>query len=145
MERLVIAAALVVVAAAVAYALNRRRPQAPTQGRRRDEEVPVPSQLDRADFPDPAKPWLLVVWTSRTCASCEQATVKAKALESDAVGYVEVPWQDRKDLHDRYGVEDVPLLVLADEEGVVRASFVGAPDFADLVAAVSTAREGCEG
>ncbi|HZQ57879.1 MAG TPA: hypothetical protein VFA84_07585 [Acidimicrobiales bacterium] len=134
MERLVIAAALVVVAAAVAFALNRRRPQAPTQGR-----APVPAQLDRADFPDADKPWLLVVWTSRTCASCEQAVAKATPLRSDRVGYAEVPWQDRKDLHDRYGIEDVPLLVLADEEGVVRASFVGTPEFGDLVNAVSAA------
>ncbi len=137
MERLLIAAALVVLAAAVAFGLNRRRPQAPTQGRGRDGDVPIPAQLDRADFPQADKPWLLVVWTSRTCASCEQATVKAKALESDAVGFVDVPWQDRKDLHDRYGIEDVPLLVLADAEGVVRASFVGAPEFGDLVTAVA--------
>ena len=135
MERVVIAAALVIVAAVVASLLNRRRPQAPTQGK-----APVPSQLDRADFPDADKPWLLVVWTSRTCESCAAATAKAKLLESPAVGYVEVPWQDRKDLHDRYGIEDVPLLVLADGEGVVQASFVGTPEFADLAGAVAGAR-----
>jgi hypothetical protein len=133
-ERLLIAAALVVVAAAVAFVLNRRRPQAPTQGR-----VPVPAQLDRADFPDADKPWLLVVWTSKTCESCEQATAKARVLRSDTIGYVEVPWQDHKDLHARYGIEDVPLIVLADHEGVVRTSFVGAPEFGDLVSAVSAA------
>jgi hypothetical protein len=139
-ERLVIAAALVVVAAVAAFALNRRRPQAPTQGRARDGDIPVPSQLDRGDFPEADKPWLLVVWTSRTCDSCAKATAKASVLQSDTVGYVEVSWQDRKDLHDRYGIEDVPLLVLADEEGVVRASFVGAPEFGDLVTAVAAAR-----
>jgi hypothetical protein len=136
-DRVLIAAALVVVAAAVAFVLNRRRPQAPTQGR-----VPVPAQLDRADFPDADKPWLLVVWTSTTCESCARATAKASVLRSDTVGYVEVPWQGRRDLHDRYGIEDVPLLVLADDEGVVRASFVGAPEFGDLVTAVAAAREG---
>jgi hypothetical protein len=134
-ERVVIAASLVLVAVAVAVVLNRRRPQAPTQGR-----APVPAQLDRSDFPGADKPWLLVVWTSRTCDSCAAATAKAKLLESPAVGYVEVPWQDRRDLHDRYGIEDVPLLVLADHEGVVRASFVGTPEFADLVGAVAGAR-----
>jgi len=131
-ERVLIAAALVVVAGAVAYVLNRRRPQAPTQGR-----VPVPAQLDRADFPDGEKPWLVVVWTSATCESCARATAKAGALLSDSVGYAEVPWQERRDLHDRYGVKDVPLIVLADREGVVRASFVGAPEFGELVAAVA--------
>ena len=137
MERVLIAAALVVVAAVVAFVLNRRRPQAPTQGR-----VPVPAQLDRADFPEADKPWLLVVWTSRTCESCERATAKASVLRSDTVGYAEVPWQDRRDLHDRYGVEDVPLLVFADAEGVVRASFVGAPEFGDLITAVAHAKDG---
>ena len=136
MERLAIAAALVVVAAAVAFVLNRRRPQAPTQGR-----VPVPAQLDRADFPEQDKPWLLVVWTSTTCESCARATAKASVLRSDTVGYVEVPWQEQRDLHERYGIEDVPLLVLADGEGVVRASFVGAPEFGALVTAVSAARD----
>ena len=135
MERVVIAAALVVVAAAVAFVLNRRRPQPPTQGR-----APVPAQLDRADFPDGVKPWLVVVWTSKTCASCEATTQRARLLESPAVGFVEVPWQDRRDLHDRYGIEDVPLLVLADRDGVVRASFVGTPEFAELAGAVAAAR-----
>jgi hypothetical protein len=140
-ERVLIAAALVVVAAAVAFVINRRRPQPPTQGRAAARDVvPVPAQLDRADFPEADKPWLLVVWTSRTCESCAKATAKASVLRSDTVGYVEVPWQDRRDLHDRYGVEDVPLLVLADEEGVVRTSFVGAPEFGELVTAVATAR-----
>jgi hypothetical protein len=134
-ERVVIAAGLVVIAAAIAAVLNRRRPQPPTQ-----ERVAVPAQLDREDFPESDKPWLLVVWTSQTCESCARATAKAKLLEGPAVGYVEVPWQERRDLHERYGVEDVPLLVLADQEGVVQVSFVGTPEFADLAGAVAAAR-----
>jgi hypothetical protein len=135
-ERLVIAAALVAVAAVVAVILSRRRPQPPTRG-----QVPIPAQLDRDDFPDADKPWLVVVWTSQTCESCERTTTKARLLQSPQVGYAEVPWQDRKDLHERYGVEDVPLLVLADAEGVVQISFVGTPNFTDLVGAVAEARE----
>jgi hypothetical protein len=135
-ERLVIAAALVVVAAVVAIVLSRRRPQPPTRGR-----VPIPAQLDRDDFPDPDKPWLVVVWTSQTCESCARTTAKAKLLQSPQVAYAEVPWQDRKDLHERYGVEDVPVLVLADQDGVVQISFVGTPNFTDLVGAVAEARE----
>ena len=136
MERLVIAAVLVVVATVVAVILSRRRPQAPTRG-----QVPIPAQLDRDDFPDANKPWLVVVWTSQTCESCERTTAKARLLQSPQVGYAEVPWQERKDLHERYGVEDVPLLVLADAEGVVQISFVGTPNFTDLVGAVAEARE----
>ncbi len=135
MDRIVIAAALIAVASIVAWVLSRRRPQPPTQS-----SVAVPAQLDRADFPFVDRPWLVVVWTSATCASCAGATAKARLLEGPDVGYVEVPWQERKDLHDRYHVDDVPLLVLADPEGVVRVSFVGAPSLDELTAAVSAAR-----
>ena len=136
MERVVIAAALVLASAVAALVLSRRRPQAPTQ-----ERVPVPSQLDRDDFPDPDKPWLLVVWTSTTCDSCARASAKARLLASSQVGYVEVPWQDNRELHARYRIEDVPLLVLADADGVVQVSFVGTPNFTDLAGAVAEARE----
>jgi hypothetical protein len=135
-ERVVVGAALVVIATVVAVVLSRRRPQPPTQAK-----VRIPAQLDREDFPEPDKPWLLVVWTSATCDSCASATAKARLLASPLVSYVEVPWQERRDLHERYGVEDVPLLVLADHEGVVEISFVGTPNFTDLVGAVAEARE----
>ena len=137
MERVIVAVGVVAVAAVVAFVLNRRRPQAPTQAR-----APVPAQLDRADFPNPDSPWLLVVWTSRTCASCEGGTANAQLLASPAVAYVEVPWQDDKALHDRYGIEDVPMILLADHDGVVQVSFVGNPEFADLAGAVAAARDG---
>jgi hypothetical protein len=135
-ERVIVAVGVVAVAAGVAYLLNRRRPQAPTQAR-----APVPAQLDRTDFPDPDRPWLLVVWTSRTCASCERATANAHLLAGPSVAYVEVPWQDHKDLHGRYGIEDVPMTLLADHDGVVQVSFVGNPEFAELAGAVAAARE----
>src|ERR1700738_1345337 len=97
MERLLIAGVLVVACVVVALVLNRRRPQPPTQGK-----VAIPSQLDRADFPGADRPWLVVVWTSRTCASCERVVAQARLLESPQVAYAEVPWQERRDLHDRY-------------------------------------------
>ncbi len=136
MERVLIAGALILVATVVAVVASRRRPEPPTQ-----ERVPIPAQLDRADFPGAALPWLMVVWTSATCDSCAQATAKARLLASPQVAYAEVAWQERRDLHDRYGVDTVPLTVLADAEGVVQVSFVGAPNFTDLVGAVAEARE----
>jgi hypothetical protein len=135
-ERVLIAAALVVVASIVAFVLNRRRPAPPTQSK-----IPIPAQLDRADFPSPSSPWLLVVWTSATCESCAKATAKAQLLASDQVAYAELPWQEHKELHERYGIEDVPLVLLADAEGVVQVSFVGTPNFTDLAGAVAEARE----
>ncbi|MGH9155479.1 MAG: hypothetical protein ACRD1K_06530 [Acidimicrobiales bacterium] len=137
MERLAVAAVLVVVAAAVAAVLRRRRPAPPTQSR-----YAVPTQLDRHDFADPPRPWLVVVFTSATCDSCRDAVAKAKVLASPAVAYQEAAWQDRKDLHDRYAVEVVPLTLMVDADGVVQASFIGATTATDLWAALAAARDG---
>jgi len=136
MERLLIAAALVVVAVAVAFLLERRRPAPPTQAR-----WAVPTQLDRADFGGGDHPWLVVVFTSSTCESCGRATAKASVVASRQVAYQEVPYQTRKDLHERYHIDAVPCIVVADPEGVVRASFIGVPTATDLWAAVAEARE----
>ncbi len=46
-----------------------------------------------------------------------------------------------KDLHQRYGVDAVPLVVVADAGGVVRRSFVGPPTATDLWAALAELRE----
>jgi hypothetical protein len=134
-ERFVIAAVVVVIAAAVAVVFERRRPEAPTQG-----AWPVPTQLDRADFAGAGTPWLVAVFTSATCNSCAQAMDKARVLASAEVWVEEVEVKARADLHRRYNVEAVPTLVVADAEGVVRASFVGPPSATDLWAAVAEAR-----
>lgn len=137
MERLVLAALLVALAAGAAFVLRRRAPTAPpTQAR-----WAVPTQMDRDDFAARDLDWLVVVFSSATCDSCMEAVAKAKVLASPQVGFEEVPYQDRKDLHTRYGVEAVPTIVVADAEGVVQASFVGAPTATDLWAALARARD----
>ncbi len=152
MERLVLAAVLVVVAIVVAVVLERRKPAPPTQPR-----WEAPAQLDRHDFADletPAairdpgvtavggrRPWLVAVFTSSTCESCARVLPKARVLASDAVSVVDIPYQQRKDLHERYGVDVVPLTVVAGPDGEVRASFIGVPTATDLWAAVAEARQ----
>jgi hypothetical protein len=135
-ERLLIAAVLLVVAVAVAAAVRSRRPQPPTQPR-----WTIPAQLDRADFGHPDRAWLVVVFTSAACESCARATAKAEVLASPEVAYQEVSYQERADLHRKYGVEVVPAILFADDEGVVRASFVGVPTATDLWAALAEVRE----
>lgn len=138
MERVAVALVLIAVAVAVALVLQRRQPAPPTQPRRWE----VPSQLDRNDFPEARdRPWLVAVFTSATCDSCDKVVPKAAALASSEVAVTEVPYQSRKDLHRRYGVEVVPTLVIADAEGVVRKSFIGVPPATDLWAAVAESRE----
>ena len=136
MERVLLVVALVAAAVVVAQVLQRRRPEPPTQGRWQ-----VPTQLDRADFDGGDRPWLVVVFTSSTCDSCVTAVEKASALESDEVAFQEVPYQSRKDLHQRYVVDVVPTILAVDPDGVVQASFVGTPTATDLWAAVAEARD----
>ncbi len=135
MSTLIVAAALVAVAGIVAGAIRRGKPEPPTQA-----QWAVPTQLDRADFDQPATPWLVVVFSSTTCASCAQAVAKAMVLASPEVAVQDVAYQVRPDLHDRYHIEAAPTIVVADAEGVVRASFVSTPTATDLWAAVAEAR-----
>jgi len=129
-------ASLVVVAAVVAARLlERRRPAPPTR-----DAYPVPAQLDRQDFPRPDAPWLFVLFSSRTCDSCGPMVSRVCSLESESVATVQVEAQADKALHDRYRIEGVPMVVLADGDGVVRAGFVGSVDTWELEAALTDAQ-----
>jgi hypothetical protein len=134
--RLLLAAAIVaVVALAAAWLRRRSRPGAPTQ-----PAWTAPAQLDRADFARPVAPWLVVVFSSATCHSCADMVRKAGALASTAVAVEEVEARARPDLHRRYGIDAVPITVVADAAGVVKAAFVGPATATDLWAAVAEAR-----
>jgi hypothetical protein len=136
MERFLLAASVVAVAAVVAVILERRRPEPPTQG---GWQVPTPR--DRADFARPEAPWLVAVFTSATCDSCAQALQRSRVLASDAVAVEEVEVKEKPDLHRRYRIEAVPIIVVADGDGVVRSSFTGPPSATDLWAAVAGVRD----
>jgi hypothetical protein len=127
--RLVIAVTLFVILAGVAWWLERRRrPDAPTQAT--VGEAPV--QLDRNDFPRPEAAWLVVLFTSSTCASCQGLYEKALPLESPDVAVAEVEFTAHRDLHERYHVDAAPMTLVVDASGVVRAAFVGAFSATDL-------------
>jgi hypothetical protein len=138
MERLLVALAVVAIAALVARAVSaRRRLDAPTQPR-----YELPSQLDRADFAGDG--WLVAVFTSETCSTCADVVRKAEVVASDEVSVQTVTFQARRDLHERYAIDAVPCLVIADREGVVHGGFVGPVTATDLWAAVADARDpGC--
>jgi hypothetical protein len=135
LERLALAVGIVLIVAVVALVLERRRPEPPTQPR-----WVAPSQLDRDDFARPECPWLVAVFTSATCNSCAGVLAKAEVLASDDVAVEDVEAGARADLHRRYHVEAVPIIVVADADGVVQASFVGPATATDLWAAVAEAR-----
>jgi Thioredoxin len=134
--RILIAVALIVVAAIVAWVLDRRRrPGAPTQA-----SATIPPQLDRNDFPHPEAPWLVVLWSSRTCESCQGLFEKIAPLASDDVGVVEVEYQTDPDLHRRYKVDAAPMTIVVDRDGVTRASFVGSFAAPELWASIAELR-----
>jgi len=135
-ERFLLAAVVVVVAAVIAVVMERRRPEAPTQG-----PWAVPAQLDRADFARPEAEWLVALFTSATCDSCAKSVEQAQVLASAAVAVDEVEVKARPDLHKRYHIDAVPIIVVADRDGVVRSSFTGPPSATDLWAAVAGARD----
>jgi hypothetical protein len=138
MDRLPVALAIVAAAAVVALIVRaRRRGDAPTQ-----PHGTVPAQLDRADFARPDADWLVAVFTSATCEGCRDVSAKADVLASDDVAVVEAEFGRDRALHERYGIDAVPLVVIADRAGVVRRSFVGPVSATDLWAAVAWARKG---
>jgi hypothetical protein len=134
-SRLVVALIVVVAAIIVARLLERRRPAPPTR-----DAYPVPAQLDRADFPRPDAAWLFVLFSSRTCDSCGPMVARVCSLESETVATVQIEAKADKALHDRYRIEGVPMVVLADADGVVRAGFVGSVDTWELEEALAKAQ-----
>ncbi len=134
-ERALIAAAIVVVAIGVAAIIRRRKPEGPPV-----DSFPTPRQLRRGDFPRPDAPWLVALFSSTTCGSCPDLAAKIAPLDTPQVAVAELTYQDDREIHDRYGISAVPMVVVADAEGVVRAAFVGPTSATDIWAAVAELR-----
>jgi hypothetical protein len=127
---------VVAIAVVAATALRKRAPEPPTQ-----TTWTVPQQLDPADIGSPTTPWNVVLFTSDTCQTCESMARKVAVLESSAVSVSVRSFQQHRSIHERYRIDAVPTTVVADAEGVVRASFVGPVSATDLWAAVAELRE----
>jgi hypothetical protein len=134
-SRVLIAVVLLVVVLVVAARLRRGRPAPPPR-----DAYPIPRQLDRSDFPRPEAPWLVAYFSSTVCDSCRGLGPKVAVLESDGVSVCEADAGARRDLHDRYEISAIPMILIADSEGVVRRAFVGATTATDLWAAVAELR-----
>lgn len=137
MIRLLAVALVVVTAVIAAWLVQRRRPPPPTN----PSSFGAPAQLDRADFDDGSRPWLVVVFTSVTCGSCGDVAAKARILESDSVAVVEAEVGTVPEIHERYGIEAVPICVLADADGAVLRSFIGPVTSTHLWAALAELRD----
>ena len=133
--RVAIAVAIIVAVAFAAWRMRRRPPDPPPR-----DVYPVPRQLDRADFARPEAPWLVVLFSSAACLSCQGLPAKLVALESADVATCDVDAETRGDLHRRYELSAIPMTLVVDADGVVRRSFVGAFTATDLWAAVAEVR-----
>ena len=120
MDRLLLLVLVAATAGTLAHLVQRRRPNAPVR-----TGWSVPQQLDRRDFDRPDAPWLVAVFTSATCDTCGSVVEVARPLESQAVAFQEVEAGERRDLHDRYAVDAVPMVLLVDGVGVVRDHHLG--------------------
>jgi len=135
MERLLLALAIVALAGLLSsFVRSRRKADPPTQSRRE-----LPAQLDRNDFVGDR--WLVAVFTSDSCNACADVVRKAEVMRSSEVAVATVAFQTHQDLHERYEIDAVPCLVIADPDGVVHAGFLGPVTATDLWAAVANARE----
>lgn len=102
----------------------------------------APEQLHRGDFERPDAEWLVVLFSSKTCETCAAVWAKCQPLDSESVAVQNVAYQTDKALHDRYAIEAVPLVTIADRAGVVRSSFAGPIGASELWAAVAAVRDG---
>ena len=137
MNQVLVAIAVLVMALVVGAVLRwHRAVDAPTQ-----PAFAAPAQLDRADFAEATAPWLVAVFSSASCATCADVIAKAKVLASPEVAVVEVEYPAAAALHRKYHVDAVPIVVVADQSGVVTASFVGPVSATDLWAAVAESRD----
>jgi len=133
--RLGIAAVVLVAAALIAWRMRTRRPDAPPR-----DPFPVPRQLDRNDFPRPEARWLVAYFSSETCAGCQGLGPKVEVLASTEVATADCSFETQRALHDRYDVSAIPMILIADEHGVVRRAFIGHTSATDLWAAVAEVR-----
>ena len=137
MTRVAIVLAVVVVAIIVNVVSRRRRVATPTQG---DRELPT--QLDRGDFARPDAPWLVVAFTSSSCNTCADVERKVRVLDSREVVVQVAEYLADRALHDKYSIDAVPAVVMADARGVVQAAFLGPVSATDLWAALARVRDG---
>ena len=136
MIRFVIVGVVVVIALLANLWQRKRQVDAPTQG-----ATEVPSQIDRSDFVRPDAPWVVLAFTSATCQTCSDIERKVRVLETNSVAIQILEYTAQRDLHERYKIDAVPTVLMADANGVVQANFLGPVSATDLWAALARARD----
>ncbi len=136
MIRFVIVGVVVVIALLANLWQRKRQVDAPTQG-----ATEVPSQIDRSDFLRPDTPGVVLAFTSATCQTCSDIERKVRVLETNSVAIHILEYTAQRELHERYKIDAVPTVLMADAKGVVQANFLGPVSATDLWAALARARD----
>ena len=105
------------------------------------DEWSVPAQLDRTGFDRPEADWLVAAFTSATCDTCAAVWSRVQILASSDVAVQNVEAKVDKAIHQRYRIDAVPLVVIADRDGQVRHHFLGPFPAADLWGAIAELRQ----
>lgn len=137
MIQLIVVASVAVVALAVGWYMQQQAPDAPTGA----QTHRIPAQVDRQDFVRPDAPWLVAVFTSATCSTCAKVWTSTQLVESDDVAIQNIEVVENAELHKRYNISAVPSVVIADQAGVARGSFLGPPSSAELWAKLAELRD----
>ncbi len=87
----------------------------------------LPYQLDRSDFNNPSIEWIFILFTSDTCNACESVLNEVSKISIPNVVVQNINYAANKSLHIRYEIDAVPILLLADQKGIVQWSFAGVP------------------
>ena len=132
MERLAIAAILIVIALVVASLVQRRRGASPTAVPRSE----LPPVVDLAAVGMPRGP-ALVVFSEETCRSCSAALAVVRGPAGAGLPVAEVPFGAERELHRRHGIDTVPTTVVTDVDGQVVDGWVGSVDLSGLAAALA--------
>ena len=106
----------------VAYIANNRRTDSPSV-----PKSSLPIQVDRNDFNMPGMKWLLVLFSSESCSSCIQVREILSEIPLNSIHIQEVSFPQEKNLHTRYAINSVPIVLIANLEGVVIWSYAGVP------------------
>ena len=136
MIRFIIVGVVVVVALLANLWQRKRQVDAPTQG-----ASEVPSQIDRSDFVRPDASWIVLAFTSATCQTCSDIERKVRVLETSSVAIQILEFTAERELHERYKIDAVPTVLMADANGVVQANFLGPVSATDLWAALARVRD----
>lgn len=136
MDRLLLVLGGVAVAVLVASLLSRRQHPAPSANTHT-----IPRQLDRTDFHGADRQWLVAVFTAASCTTCAGVMERAEHLASSRVWVQELELSAEAALHERYRIDAVPMVLIADQTGAVRRAFVGPTSAADLWASMAELRE----